>query len=222
MTKKHLLLIWIRIATTIFIWISGLYILNKYEYLKSFMQIDNVIGMLPVALVITGASLLITLIWIKHTKPCIPLSIALFMLAVVSIALIPTALKGNWWINTTTSNAVESAPDLSVYEPFSLNSKIAKLSSLATLQLDNKLPILDGATALYPIYAAFANAVYNQDIYMADDVLCTNTKGAYEAIIAGERDIVFVAGASEKQIAAAKQVGVDLHFTPIGKEAFVF
>jgi len=53
-------------------------------------------------------------------------------------------------------------------------------------------------------------------------VLCTNTRGAYEALISGNRDIIFAAGASERQLAEAKAAGADLRFTPIGREAFVF
>ena len=90
------------------------------------------------------------------------------------------------------------------------------------MRLTSELPVLDGATALYPVYAAFAQAVYAEDSFSHDLVNCTNTRGAYEAVIRGERDIIFVAGASERQISAAKSAGADLRFTPIGREAFVF
>jgi len=64
--------------------------------------------------------------------------------------------------------------------------------------------------------------VYDENDFSQDYVLCTNTRTAYEAIISGKRDIIFVAGASERQISAVKSAGTDLHFTPIGREAFVF
>ena len=76
--------------------------------------------------------------------------------------------------------------------------------------------------AIYPIYAAFAEAVYDESAFSQEDVLCTNTPSAYKAIIAGERDVIFVAGASEQQRIAAEMAGVELRFTPIGREAFVF
>ena len=50
----------------------------------------------------------------------------------------------------------------------------------------------------------------------------TNTLRAYDGLIAGERDIIFVAGPSANQRAAARAAGVNPVFTPIGKEAFVF
>jgi phosphate transport system substrate-binding protein len=51
---------------------------------------------------------------------------------------------------------------------------------------------------------------------------CTNTDGAYRCLITGETDIIFVAGPSEGQIQMAKDAGVELTLTPIGREAFVF
>jgi phosphate transport system substrate-binding protein len=94
------------------------------------------------------------------------------------------------------------------------------------------LPVLDGATALYPLYAAFAEATYPKGEYPPRDssndrdtiVYCSTTSGAYGSIVLGEptADIAFVAGASENQIEWARYNGVELEFTPIGREAFVF
>ena len=216
------LFIIIRIILTLFVWVICGYVLNKYEYLTQFWNVDNIVGMLPFALMLTVAIGTTIIIWAKHTKQHLSISVTISLAVILSVLLFPTALKGNWWINTTTSDEAEAMPDLSVYTPFATDSKTAKLDERATLKLDDNLPILDGATALYPIYAAFAESVYNKDAYSHENVLCTNTKGAYEALIAGERDVIFVAGASEQQKAIAKTAGADLHFTPIGREAFVF
>jgi phosphate transport system substrate-binding protein len=220
MTKK--LFLTLRIALTAPVWAICVYILNKYEYFLSFGDIDNVVGMIPVALALTCAIGITVIIWIKRTKRLIPFSAVIALITVLSVALFPTALKGNWWINLTTSNESETAPDLTLYIPFSDNSKLAKLDAQPELNFINDLPVLDGATALYPLYAAFAEAVYDKDVFSTDSVLCTNTGNAYKMIITGERDIIFVASASEQQIATAKAAGVDLRFTPIGREAFVF
>ena len=68
------------------------------------------------------------------------------------------------------------------------------------------------------------DAVYDEDEYSRNkDVLaCTNTPGAYEAIVRGDVDIIFVAGPSAAQQKRAEELGAALHFTPIGREAFVF
>ena len=82
--------------------------------------------------------------------------------------------------------------------------------------------ILDGATALYPVYAAFVQAAYDRSAYSRDVVRCTKTSQAYRSIIDGSCDIIFVLEPSESQKAAAKAAGADLVLTPIGREAFVF
>jgi len=212
----------LRAIITLCVWLASGYILYKYEYLIAFNEIDNIVGMLPFTLVFVGTVGTTALIWLKPKKQLIPLLSVIAALVILSVVLFPTALRGNWWINPTVSRESQAEPDLSVYVPFSDNSKTAKLREQPELQLTDSLPVLDGAIALYPVYTAFANAVYDENAFMPDDVLCTNTRIAYESIISGERDIIFVANASEQQTAAAKTAGVDLHFTPIGREAFVF
>ena len=212
----------VRTAITLLAWIAGIYVLYRYEFLTAMSDIDNLVGMLPVALVLIGAAGITFISWAKLNKQSIPVFAAIMLLCALSVVLFPVALRGNWWIGTSTPAGSEAAPDLTGYAPFSADSKTAKLSAEATLRLDSHQPVLDGATALYPLYAAFAEAVYEESAFSQDSVLCTNTRGAYEAVILGERDMIFVAGASERQIAAAQAVGAELVFTPIGREAFVF
>jgi len=46
------------------------------------------------------------------------------------------------------------------YNPQDADNKLAKLDAPTTLTLQAPYPKLDGSTALYPIYAAFAQATY--------------------------------------------------------------
>lgn len=200
----------------------GFAVLHKFEYLTAFKDIDNVVGMLPVAFVSVFAVGTTYLLFAKYSKRNMAVNITAAILVALSVVLFPVALRGNWWINTTTSREAQASPDLTVYAPFSENSQTAKLDEKSALLLADPLPVLDGATALFPVYAAFAEAVYDKDLYSPQTVLCTNTSNAYKSIISGERDIVFVATASQKQIEAAKKAGAELTFTPIGREAFVF
>jgi len=220
MSKKLVLLL--RVLAVLFVWVAGGYALYKYEFLIAFGDIDNILGMVPVAFVLIGAVGTTALLSVKCTKLITPVSTAVALLITLTVILFPTALRGNWWMGTITLAESEAAPDLSLYLPFAKDSKIVKLSESPDLQLAGDLPVLDGAIALYPVYAAFAEAVYSEAAFSQHDVLCTNTRAAYEAIISGERDIIFVAGASQQQIDAAKTAGADLKFTPIGHEAFVF
>ena len=119
------------------------------------------------------------------------------------------------------------------YEPFSEGTKAVYPEEESTLKFENPTIDIDGATALYPIYSAFVQAVYPEgkyDIYDIEyneedgygQVTCTGTIEAYERLIAGKTDIIFCAAPSRDQLAKAEAAGMELHLTPIGKEAFVF
>lgn len=117
--------------------------------------------------------------------------------------------------------------DLDRYRPFAEDSLLIEPVE-ASLRLEEDLPILDGATALYPVYAAVAEAVYPEgdySPYVSPDrgtVLCGRTDNAYLRLIGREVDLIFVAGPSEEQLELAEKEGVELELTPIGREAFVF
>lgn len=114
--------------------------------------------------------------------------------------------------------------DLYQYMPFQEGTKAVKLDEPATMTLEGVLPKIDGATALYPMYAAFAQTVYPEkeyDVYYSE-VMSQTTPAAYENLINGKVDVIFVAGPSDEQWATAKRAGKELKLTPIGKEAFVF
>lgn len=125
---------------------------------------------------------------------------------------------------------VASSFSLEAYYPFEGES-VAKLSGEASLSLSEAaLPRLDGATALFPVYSAVAEAVYpdttryvQPDNADADSLItCTKTDRAYDRLIDGEADIIFAAEPFGKQLQAAKEKGVEFELTPFGREAFVF
>lgn len=110
------------------------------------------------------------------------------------------------------------------YRPFADTGKLAVLPEPSKLTMTKDLPRLDGATALYPLYAAFAQAVYPRqeyDLYQSE-VMVNTTPEAYKNLIEGRADIIFAAAPSEGQKAAARKQGKELKLTPIGREAFVF
>lgn len=115
------------------------------------------------------------------------------------------------------------------YRPFEQNEDVlTPLKEEAQLHIDADFPRLDGATALFPIYASAVQAIYKapeteqERQEMRRLVDCNRTPNAYQRLIDGEVDLIFVAGPSTKQIEAAKEKGLELTLTPIGKEAFVF
>lgn len=116
--------------------------------------------------------------------------------------------------------------DLTAYQPFEPNTLAVSLDTISTLKLDTLLPRIDGATALYPIYASFAQAVYPEKEYPVrysdSEVSCHTTPEAYNALIANRADIIFVLHPSQEQLAYAEERNIQMKLTPIGKEAFVF
>lgn len=116
--------------------------------------------------------------------------------------------------------------NLDEYLPFQEHSKLAQLDQPASLHLTTDLPVVDGATALVPVYAAFIHAVYPSEGYTYDfynaPMHYDNTIGGYHALIEGNRDIMFGAYPSEDQLVYAEECGTQLNFTPIGQEGFVF
>ncbi|WP_406944087.1 substrate-binding domain-containing protein [Halobacillus sp. SY10] len=142
---------------------------------------------------------------------------------VVVVFLVPSALYGSydWYIRSI--EIADAEVDLSNYQPHKEGSDLARLEEPADLQLEENLPELDGATALYPVYAAFAEAVYPEGTYVHADrsespVIVSKTNGAYQRLSRFQTDIIFTAGPSEEQQQALKQ----MEKTAIGKEAFVF
>jgi phosphate transport system substrate-binding protein len=118
----------------------------------------------------------------------------------------------------------EEKVNLRDYRPFDDDSKIAQLDKKTSLSLVGSLPVIDGATALYPLYSAFVNATYPPDVdnQLDDYILCSTTSKAFENLINKKVDLIFCAEPSKEQIKLAKQHNIELKLISIGKEAFVF
>jgi phosphate transport system substrate-binding protein len=118
----------------------------------------------------------------------------------------------------------EQDVNIYLYQPFSDRQAVAELDETPVLKLIDNLPVLDGATAFYPVYAAFVNAVYPKDEYDPRDsiVLCSKTTDAYNNLLEEKVDIIFCARPSEEQVKQFSDNGIDINLVPIGKDAFVF
>ena len=128
--------------------------------------------------------------------------------------------------------------DVKNYLPHEKESDLPKIE--ASLKLTENLPVLDGAAALVPVYAAIIDNVYpegcvtyeggtfSDDNYYGENfaensaMQYKNTVRGYQAIVDGSTDILFCAGPSEEQKQYAKEQGVELVYVPIGLEGFVF
>ncbi len=84
-------------------------------------------------------------------------------------------------------------------------------------------PVLNGATALGPVYEAFMEKVYDPLPEDRSALLHVDTTpAAYEALLNRTADVIFVADPSEEQRAEAESRGLEMVFTPFAREAFVF
>lgn len=154
-----------------------------------------------------------------------------FLLLAAVVGCAGYCAYGLWRDSIPTVGEIDRYTLLSTYQPFTEGSLTARLDSPASLQLSREdCPRLDGATALYPVYAAFVEAVYPEGDYpflkepggSSVQVACTGTVDAYERLISGETDLIFAAAPSQGQLDLAASQGMELHLTPIGREAFVF
>ena len=135
-----------------------------------------------------------------------------------------------------------SSTDFTDYHVYSENSKLVSLDHEPEFIIENPedMPVLDGAEACYPVYAAVAKTLYqnidqieydfrnnSEDIKYGTNengtiVTFYNTAVGFERLVNGDVDMFFGAKPSASQLEYAEENGVELVYTPIGKEAFVF
>ena len=186
----------------------------------------------PFIMIFTGILIIFFILkMFELLKPKMLKNLFLSFLGICVLAV--GAYELNMAYHNSFSRVNDQGVDLYLYKPFAQNTKVARLDQESSLKINDELPRLDGATALYPLYAAFAQAVYPEgdyDIYAGNsewpesrgEVVCSTTADAYTRLINGEADIIFVARPSVQQMLEAQKKGVELKLTPIGKEAFVF
>ncbi|MDR2800875.1 MAG: substrate-binding domain-containing protein [Desulfovibrio sp.] len=131
-----------------------------------------------------------------------------------------------------------SSTDLKPYDPRIPDAVTPRLNepSVFVIRGTKDLPVLDGAEAAFPVYAAFAGACYADLPPLADDAIrsydydrrgmepltFTNTIYGFRRLVEGKADIFFGAHPSEEQMRFAVAEGKEFVLTPIAREAFVF
>ena len=162
------------------------------------------------------------------------LAVLLFGAFNLSMYQLLTKRLSNNFSNATQAQMI----DVGSYLPHTDGADLPVLES--SLKLTDDLPVLDGAAALVPVYAAiihnvypegcvtFEGGVFSDDNFYGENfapdsaMQYKNTVRGYQAIVDGTTDILFCAGPSEEQKQYAKEQGVELVCVPIGLEGFVF
>jgi phosphate transport system substrate-binding protein len=134
-----------------------------------------------------------------------------------------------------------SSTDLKPYDPRVAGSITPRPDEPATFTIrgTDNLPVLDGAEAAFPVYAAFAAACYADLPPLSGEeqarydhrnpdtgaLSFTNTLHAFKRLLGRSADIFFGALPSREQreqMQAAAERDIELVSTPVAREAFVF
>lgn len=218
--RKKVILIVIKAILTLAIFGLDVFLLARFDYLRNILAVDNFLGTLPLLLILLFSSSGLLIIWLKHTKENIAFPIIMAGWMILSVALFPNSLTKNWFRGEEVKS-VGSDGEVEPYAPFKADTKAAKLDSPASIKIMDDMPIMDGALALYPVYSAVAQSIYDEAHY-TDEVRFTNTIRGFNGLVDGTVDIFFSAKPSASQYEYAKSKGKEIYLTPIGLEAFVF
>lgn len=140
--------------------------------------------------------------------------------------------------NNFSSATQSKMVDVGAFLPHEADSHLPTIDT--DFRLSGDLPVLDGAAALVPVYAAIIHNVYpagsvtyiggsfSDDNFYGENfapdsaMQYKNTVRGYKAIVDGNTDILFCAAPSAEQKAYAQEQGVELVYVPVGLEGFVF
>lgn len=122
--------------------------------------------------------------------------------------------------------------DTNKYLAFNSSSNIARLPDKYQLRENekfkykDKLPVVDGAAALFPMYSSFVEAIYPKNIGKLNQngspYTYHNTPAGYMRLAYGDIDIMFGVHPSQQQISRIEENEKKLELIEYGKEAFVF
>lgn len=208
----------LKIVATVAIIYLSLYV-GFFAVLISSSNDINVISTYLSALILP--TLLLPLIYSKNKKKVFKywLIFVVFYVIVLSINIGINKYEDSLTINTSPNINTEE------YMPFVENTKIAKLDKEASLKLVKNMPILDGAAACFPLYSAFVNAVYPEDVKLNNQYgvfRYNNTVYGYKLLAERQTDLFFGGYPSEQQLQKAMEEETEFEYIEIGKEAFVF
>lgn len=185
-----------------------------------FALVLGAFGAPQIAVLLCFIPAIIPAIWVRKRK--------LYLIILCSLFLAVLTVCGVQWgiAEYERRITIDVAPNINVreYLPFREDSKIVKIDS-KTLKFteEDELPRIDGASAAFPVYSAFVNAVYPNTVELYDGIFeYHTTSDGYRLLAQRDTDIFIGAGPSKAQIAYAEQCGTTFVYTQIGWEAFVF
>ncbi len=206
-----------KIMQTLFVFICLLFftgIVAVITLLNGLMYYKGLLLVVPISLFLLFTCLIFEWFTTKKRKA--------WFAGIIGVALVIASIAPIQYHYKMKMPTVDAEFDVFAYEPFVSQNKVVK--SQASLQLEEPVPHIDGATAMYPLYAAFVEATYPKKSYppYESEVMVNRTPVAYHHLIEGDVDLIFAAAPSESQQKRAEMRGLTLDMVPIGREAFVF
>ncbi|MDR1834699.1 MAG: substrate-binding domain-containing protein [Fusobacteriaceae bacterium] len=207
-------------ASAYFSWITARLVWRYFAPEKIY---DN--PLLPVAflLIFLVLFLIITILWLKRFR-----RYAVKILGIVAIFVVGARFGVEIYEEREDSITVrEGIPDISAYLPFRDDGKIARLPFPSSFRIPDNPPILDGAETLFPVYAAFVNAVYPPTIPPLNEeggpFTFHGADEGYRALAEGKIDLFFgyYLGNFMRKFESPEQ-SIDFTFHMMGKDALVF
>ena len=121
---------------------------------------------------------------------------------------------------TTAATAVQKTPSATVAQ----STPPESLPTIAPVKdLWKSLPRIDGSTATIPLSEGITQALLGVSAADASKIIHHNTTDpAYENLIEGKADIIFVTEPSQDELKLAKDKGIELEVVPVVREGFVF
>ncbi len=213
--NKEIVIMVVKVALTIAVITASAYVAVLSALILTSEGIHSVISGIGMFVI---PSLFLPLIWLKKRKKFI-------IIWLIPAVIYFIALGADYgMIQYDKSITINTSPNINVreYLPFEEESKIVKIDS-KTLKLNENLPRIDGAAALFPVYSAFVNATYPETTKLHDGYFeYNNTPDGYKLLSEKSTDIFIGVYPSDEQKADAEAKGTKYIYTPIGTEAFVF
>lgn len=125
------------------------------------------------------------------------------------------------WLTYDRFDVISQGVDWYQYEPFAYDNKLVQVEVSESQKIDRDLPRIDGAYALYPIYAAAVQAIFPKGDYYRT-VKTNGSDKIFNNLLAGQTDMIFSLAPSKEQVLDANSANLKYEMTPFMREAFVF
>jgi phosphate transport system substrate-binding protein len=199
--------------------LTSLFLFYSLALLFSSLQWEIFLSLLVISYI---SIILFLILWnIKESRK-------VYLLLCIPVLCVAVGIIANIYFNKIKEIPTVSERGISFYryEPFESGNLLKTLDEEYNFKIINNSPVLDGATALLPVYASFMQAVYLKENFnytiSKKHILCSGTDRAYRNLLEGRVDMIFCAEPSDLQMEQFYKNGIKLKLIPIGREAFVF